>query len=326
MLNILNRTIAFIAAGIVALSCSNPLDKSVVEPLTAKEIDRVARKDHSFLATYSVVEEKWNHIHTEEDSLRWKNVTYGRLHNYLAAIESAQLNSPLVIQLRDKWENMYNSHLSDADTVIGRWKNYLAENSIDSLVGISFEGIEIERFRNNNKQVDTLLKAKICITPLKQVIDSISIEYSFSANDTISPQDTSGSANIIVVKKRINQPHRVKVFPELAPQLKRKLVKGDSSVFFTATVKELYCSGKSFSVDSLMMDMPKSVQAYIVAENSIDSLSPVFDQKFYIENIIKEIIDRNFISQSAFIKLNAEDFYREIDTLVFNYLEYNGLQ
>ena len=107
MLSILNKIILAVAGCFIALSCSNPLDKSVTEQLTAKEIDRVARKDKSFLATYSVVEERWNHIHSSEDSLRWKDVTYGRLHNYLATVESAQLNSPLVIQLREKWEKMF---------------------------------------------------------------------------------------------------------------------------------------------------------------------------------------------------------------------------
>lgn len=327
MLNVLNKIILFFAGCLFVLSCSNPLDKSVTEPLDAKEIDRVVRKDKSFLTTYSIVEEKWNHIHSSEDSARWKSVTYGRLHNYLATIESAQLNSPLVIQLREKWEKLYNSHRVSADTIIKGWKCYLQANSMDSLVAVSYEGIELERFRNSRKEIDTLLKAKISIKPLKQVIDSISVQYSFiNLNDTIQPADSSFTPNVIEVKKRINQIHNLKVFPYLDKETKRMLIDKDSSVAFSAVVTNLYSAGKSFSKDSLMKEIPKSVQAYIQAENRIDTLSPVFDQKFYIENIIKELVDKHFMSQSAYIKLNAEDYYKEIDSLVFNFLNYNSLQ
>lgn len=327
MLSILNRLTVLLTGCFIALSCSNPLEKSVIEPLESKEIDRVARKDKSFLATYSVVEDKWNHIHTSEDSSRWKAITYGRLHNYLATIESAQLNSPLVIQLREKWEKLYNSHRVSADTIIKGWKSYLQANSMDSLVAVSYEGIELERFRNSRKEIDTLLKAKISIKPLKQVIDSISVQYAFvNLNDTIQPADSSFTPNVIEVKKRINQIHNLKVFPDLDKETKRMLIAKDSSVAFSAVVTKLYCAGKSFSKDSLMKEIPKSVQAYIQAENRIDTLSPVFDQKFYIENIIKELVDKHFMSQSAYIKLNAEDYYKEIDSLVFNFLNYNSLQ
>ncbi|MBO5919881.1 MAG: hypothetical protein J6Q34_05265 [Bacteroidales bacterium] len=326
-MSLLNRLAVLIAGCFIAFSCSNPLEKSVMEPLEAKEIDRVARKDKTFLATYSVVEDKWNHIHTPEDSSRWQSITYDRLHTYLTTIESAQLNSPLVIQLREKWEKSYNSHRVTADTIIKTWKNYLQSNSTDSLVTVSYEGIELERFRNSRKEIDTLLKAKISIKPLKQVIDSISVQYAFiNLNDTIQPADSSFTPNVIEVKKRINQIHNLKVFPDLDKETKRMLIAKDSSVAFSAVVTNLYCSGKSFCKDSLMKEMPKSVQAYIQAESRTDTLSPVFDQNFYIENIIKELVDKSFMSQSAFIKLNAEDYYKEIDSLVFNFLNYNSLQ
>jgi hypothetical protein len=77
------------------------MEKSVIEPLTSKELDKVVRKDKSFLATYSIVEGMSNHIYTPQDSARWKSITYARLHNYVKTIESAELNSPLFAQLRE---------------------------------------------------------------------------------------------------------------------------------------------------------------------------------------------------------------------------------
>ena len=326
MLNIQNKIIALFACCLFAISCSNPLDKSVTEQLTAREIDKVVRKDKSFLTTYSIVEERWNHIHSAADSARWKDITYNRLHNYLIAIESSQLKSPLVVQLREKWENMYNSHLSDADTIINRWRKYLASYSPDSLVSVSYGGIEVERFKNAQKQIDTLVKAKITVTPIKQVIDSIFISYSFTLSDSPANADSSKIYNTLAITKKIRQTHQVKVFPDMSEDVKRKLIANDSTIAFAAEVKDLYSGGKSFCKDSLMNELPKSVKLYFEAESAVDSLSPVFDRIFYIENIIRELINSQFLSQSAYIKINAEDYYREIDTLVFNYINYIGLQ
>ena len=47
--------------------------------------------------------------------------------------------------------------------------------------------------------------------------------------------------------------------------------------------------------------------------------SQIFDELYFRERIIRELVDPSFISQSAYIKVNAEDYYKEIDSLVFSY-------
>ena len=157
------RQLFLILAMVAAYSCSSPLEKSVLEPLTSKELDKVAGKDISFLATYSIVEEKSNYIHSPQDSSRWRGVTYQRLHNYLKTIESAELNSPLFAQLREKWEKQYNSYNIQVDTLLAHWRNYIHTNTPDSLLALDFEGAEMERRRNLKKQIATFVKAKIKI-------------------------------------------------------------------------------------------------------------------------------------------------------------------
>ena len=294
------------------LGCTSPLEKSVLEPLTSKELDKVAGKDISFLATYSIVEEKSNYIHTPEDSSRWRGVTYLKLHNYLKIIESAELNYPLFAQLREKWEKLYDNYNVQVDTILHTWKNYIKENTPDSLLKVFFEGVEIERIRNINKQIDTLLKAKIKLKALSFPIDSVSLTYCFL------PYDDSACINNIMHKRRVNDSTIIKVFPNLVPQLKTALSSNDTSLFFSYGINSVFSHGKCYNIDTLKSIIPKSVLQFIIAEeNSSDT--QIFDERHFREKIIREMVDPAFMSQSAYIKVNAEDYYREIDSLVFSY-------
>ena len=326
MLNTINKIIFLVILAVLA-ACSSPLQKSVLEPLKSKELDRVAGKDKSFLATYSIVEEKWNYISSSEDSARWRDITYARLHDYRLAIESETLNLSLFTQLRGKWENMYNKHSAHADSLILQWKEYLSNNSPDSLITLSFEGIELERIRNAKKEIDTLVKARIRMVPSKFVLDSVILLYSFSKPEEspIYHFPINGQLNEIKYKRKLKEPVVTKVFPYLLPEVKSALLANDTTYMLKYDIISAYANGKCFNADSLQNDLPGSVLAYIEAEKSAEESSPLFDQEYYKEKIIRELINPDFISQSAYIKINAEYYYKELDSLVFNYLHMKPL-
>ena len=176
--------IAYICSVILLVGCQSPLEKSVLEPLTSHQLDKVVKKDKSFLATYSIVEEKWNYICSSADSLRWKDISYSRLHNYLITTQSAQINSPLFDQLRRDWKNLYIQSNYAVDSIVAYWKNYLSVNSPDSLVKVTFAGVELEKFRNLRKDIDTLVKVKVNIKSLKSAVDTITLLYGFSLDSS----------------------------------------------------------------------------------------------------------------------------------------------
>ena len=328
VLKLVNRLLIFLVCVAAFVACASPMEKSVIEPLTSKELDKVAGKDVSFLATYSIVEGMSNHIYTPEDSSRWKDITYTRLHNYIKTIESAELNSPLFAQLREKWGKMYDSYSMQADSIISHWKNYLQVNSPDSLLHVSYEGIEIERFKKSSNVIDTLVKAKVTLTPLRYAIDSLFVLYAFHHSDETPSYIvmTEVPADIISHKRKLREPSSIKVFPNLPPHVKSGLISNDSSFVFSCKIDKVYMQGKCFNEDSLKMELPKSVLSYIEAENTDVLVNPLFDQEFYKEKVIKELVNPSFVSKSAYIKINAEHYYKQIDSLVFNYLNYNGLQ
>lgn len=315
------RLIAFFAAVMLA-ACSSPMEKSVLEPLTSSEIDKVAGKDNSFLATYSIVEEKGNYISTFQDSLKWRDITYGRLHSYLSQIREAQINSPLFANLRNQWEQLYAHQSSIADTIITHWNNYLEMYNPNNLASVKFDGIETEFIRNVKKEIDTLLKARIKIYSSVFPVDSLYIEYSF-IND-ILPEDTSRTVlpNVISYRKVIRDSAALKVYPKLDAATVKFLMQNDTNCRFVYNVARVHYNGKCYCKDSIQNDVPQSVLNYIDAQKS-DSLG-LFDEQFYKESIIRELVKNDFSSQSAFIKHNAENFYRDLDPLVFSYLELNG--
>lgn len=304
--------IAYICSVILLTGCQSPLEKSVLEPLTSKQLDKVAKEDNSFLATYSIVEEKWNYITTPADSARWRGVTYARLHNYLNTIKSAEINSPLFKKLRTDWENSYAQSNNEVDSIVAHWKNYLSTNSPDSLVSVQFCGVELEKFRNNKKEIDTLVKIKLKIKSNKFSLDSISFKYGFS----------SDSLSALNYSRKISDSLITKVYPFLSAESKQALIKGDSLLQFNVIVNSVYSNGKCYNADSLKKDVPSSVLSLIESETSLDD--PMFDSNFYRENIIRDQINPAFVSQSAYIKLNAEEYYQQLDSLVFNYMNYRG--
>ena len=316
--------IAYICSVILLTGCQSPLEKSVLEPLTTKQLDKVAKEDKSFLATYSIVEEKWNYITSPADSARWRGVTYARLHNYLNTIKSAEINSPLFKKLRSDWEDSYAKSSNQVDSIVSLWKNYLSSNSPDSLVSVLFSGVELEKFRNSKKEIDTLVKVKVKIKRLKFPLDSLSLLYGFSLDSCAvdTALVSNDTLNSIKYNRRISDSIITKVYPTLLPAVKKSLINSDTLLKFDVEVQAVYANGKCYNADTLKKDVPSAVLALIESETDLND--PMFDSNFYRENIIRQEINPAFVSQSAYIKLNAEDFYRELDSLVFNYINYRG--
>ncbi len=297
------RLIAIYFCALFLAACSSPLEKSVVEHLSAKELDKVAGEDKSFLATYSIVEEKSNYISTPSDSARWQQLTYSRFHNFLRTIESNEHNAPLLSSLRSRWENIAAKNNASADSLVAFWRNFMDSNNPDSLVSVSFEGVEFERIRNTNKEIDTLLRARIKLKALGIVIDSMLLAYSF---------DSLGM-DTLMLSRKISDSSLIKFFPALLPHIRTALINNDSTISFSSIPISLYSDGKCYNMDSLRNEVPESILEYL-------------DGTGDRETVIKKIIDPNFVSLSAYLRHNAQEYYRQTDSLAYSYMVFRGEQ
>lgn len=325
--NMFRIFIVHILALLALAGCASPMEKSVMEPLQAGELDKVAGKDISFLATYSIVQDKWNRIETPQDSARWAPLTYARLHSFIKATESDSLNSPLFSKLRSEWEQINISANAKADSLIHYWKDFLKSNSPDSLLSVSLEDVEFEKIRNIKKNIDTLVRVELKLKGLRGSIDSATLSYAFSLNspaDTTSVADTLApvQTNYLYLPKRISDSISIKVFPALSSNLKRSLIQRDSSVVFSYVLHSVYTDGKCYNEDTLRSRVPEPVLELIDAQK--EDISPVFDSNEYRERIIKELIDKDYVSQRAFLRHSAQEHYKLMDTLAYSYLNYRG--
>lgn len=300
---------------VILCGCANPLEKSVIETLTSKELDRVVRKDKTFLTTYSLVEGKWSNIITKEDSTRWQPLTYGRLHNYLTKVNSPEFNIPINAQLRERWEEKFNIDNIKVDSILAYWKNYMQQNSPDSLATAQFDGVEIEKVRNLNGEIDTLVKIRVKVKALKERIDSIFLSYNICDMLLDSTVSQAASSEILIKhKRRIFDSLVIKMYPQIDnPQTKRRLIYKDSSLYFQPIVTSVYIGKRCYNMDTIETHLPSAVSAILGAAN--DGLTPDFDLNYYRESIIREQLDSDYISQAAYIRLNAEGYHRQIDTL-----------
>lgn len=305
---------------VILSGCSNPLDKSVYQTLTSKELDRVAGKDPSFLATYSLVEGKFNKILTHDDSLRWQSLTYERLHSFISKINSVELNAPVYNQLRERWEQKFKEENIKVDSILKYWKHYTIKNSPDSIASATFDGVEIEKIRNINKQIDTLIKMRVKIKALKERIDSIHISYAIcdmTLDSTISQNPAPD--NLIKHRRKISDSIIVKIYPQIDnPQTKRRFIYKDSSLYFSPILVSVFSQGKCYNADTIKSKVPKSVQ--VILDSAQNRNEPDIDLNYYRESIIREFLDSDYISQTAYIKLNSEKYYMQIDSLAFNFL------
>lgn len=313
------KSFLFVVLYLLILGCSSPMDKSVMTPLTSKEIDKVAGKDPSFLATLSVVEEKSNYIVTANDSARWNEVTYGRVHKFLSQTQNPQIKSSLYSNLRDEWEKIYLNNNKVADSIIAQWGDFIKNNCPDSLVAIRHTGTETVRI-SSKKKIDIMVKVELQLTPLKFPIDSVNAIYSFVIpNDTL----TREYHNTLNHNKRFRETTERKMFLIAPENIKEALSKNDTSCIFKYKLISVHSEGKCYHSDSIFRQVPISVQKYFTALEE-NAESNIFDEMFYREQIIKELVNPVFLPQSVYVKTNAENHFRQLDTLVYSYTTLNA--
>jgi hypothetical protein len=165
----------FIVVFSFAESCSNPFEKSVLVPLTVSDYNKLLTKDSSFANTYSLVV-KSNYNVTHQDSALFYSLTYKQFHLFLQYIKS--VDKHITDSLSNVWSEKYKDYNTQTDSLITFWDNYLLDNSIDSLVRISYKGVEFEKFKNLSGNIVEKPKLSLSIKAIDRNIDSLVFFYS----------------------------------------------------------------------------------------------------------------------------------------------------
>ncbi len=309
------RFFIIIIALIFLEGCTSPLEKFIFTPLTTKELDKIVKQDKSFLSTYSLIEEKSNKTFSSYDTLRFKSITYQRLHNYIKEISNKSSNTIITSDARSRWIEKYNKYNRQTDSIVKYWENYLIENSPNSLSVVEYQNFKTEKIRVLNKIVNNI-RLKFKIKALKFSIDSLFVTYYIS--DTLCRYRFSFD-----YKRKIRDSVITNVIPNSTnDSINLESLLGKQSTIISAEINSVFSNGKCFNLDSLTNDIPSSVFTLISSRDSSDTF---YDETVYRDIIIKEFIDPSFPSQEAFIKNSLENYHKNLDTLVYNYINYNQL-
>lgn len=322
----MSRLIYIIFLSIIFLEgCKSPLEKFIFSPLTTQELDKIVEEDVSFLNTYSLIESKSNQIFSSKDSSRFKGITYLRLHNYLKEISNKHNNSIITSNARSEWSERYKIYNSQVDSVIKNWEKFITASSPDSLASIQYIGYKTEKIRVKNK-ITNNIRLQFKIKSLKQNIDSVKAIYALVDSSLMIIPDSTNTGNIFKIeyKRRVRDSVITSVIFNPAESHINTDSLIENNLFFIGTsVESVYSDNICYNKDTIRNMVPQNVLTLI--DNKENSTQTFFDETIYRDLIIREQINPNFLSQEAYVKNSLENYHKNLDTLVYNYINYNQL-
>lgn len=315
------RTLIFVL-GLLAAGCAGPGGRPITEELTLEEINGLLKKDPEYQTTVMLAETFREKAPTP-DKAKATELTYDRLHKFLASYYNADVRYRLQTEGYEKWAAAgYAQTYDRADSLIAYWQDYLDENKPDSYVKVSLAAILPANSRYGSAEV------LLDITPLKGSVDKVEGSFGlFKHGQTHSFGDFGPARhNRFSLEEGLRAPVRQKewmgysiwditdgdiaynMFPD-RPGLpvKELLDKYDFDYTITTLIKE----GKPIRFVDVLERIPMSVRSYWSAGGEKQEQM----EEYYYTGIVQELVDPDFIPRSEYISDYEQNYYRELDPL-----------
>ena len=310
----------------VAISCSNPLKKSIVETLTADELARIEKNNSEFMPVYTLLQSfKDSLLKDEAIKKMWEGITYKRVDEFIKYMNDTSSFNKVKDSLHGVWEQQYGQYSHKVDSVLAYWKSYREANDASQYVKIELENIDKEYYPYSNKLNNVSFEIKV--TPLRGPVDYLRFSYKVIPRSAIdrakSDYDIYHSslyeASRCTITERFSGP--LTNYWE-ANYTNRKILeernietfKRDFVVYFE--VDELRQGGKRITKSNV--DVPASVLNYWKNEND-----PVMKEK-YAKDIVKDILGVDFVSEQEFYNNAFEKYIENKDKEVYELLKLCG--
>lgn len=307
--------------GLLAAGCSGPGGRPVTEELTLDEISGLLKKDPDYNTTI-VVAESFRKNASTLDKARANDLTYDRLKKFLDSYYNADVRYRLRNEGEEKWLSAgYGKTFRQAEELIARWQRFLDENKPDSYIKVELAAILPEESRYGTARV------VLAITPLKGAVDEAEGSYGlFSHSQKIRFSSYGSSSNNFTLAQGLRAPVRQQawltyniwdikdgdipynMYPELPGLPLKELLE---KYAFDYTVTKLVKDGREIRFADIYERIPQSVRDYWKAdEKERDERT-----EYYYTQIVRELVDPEFIPCSEFLSDYEQDYYRELDPL-----------
>ena len=305
----------------LTVGCSNPIKKSVFEPLTMNELVKIISKDSTFQESYKQIETIRDSVLTSEiERVKFADLNYKRIQElqefyYNFYLDTVKFKAEYE-KIEQNWKSKFGNCEQKADSIIDYWAKYKNENSINNYVKIELVDIDKEYYSYSNdiKQVNLGFK----FTPLKGKVDQLIFKYIIKAK--INEFDTNDIYSILDWNRcRLSQPI-TKQFTGYyeADYDDEKILKGHSISTFNRDynifieLDDIRINDKNFSDDNL--GIPESITDYW-------RYGEDFMKSYYKEKIISEFVDNNYISNYEYFDNEVNKLIRSKDELAFDFIQ-----
>ena len=290
--------------------CAEVSEIPITRPLSSNELDKIIKEYPNFLELYTIIQEKNNSINSYQDSLKWSNLSYKQLYHFYSTINNRDYINYLNNKITPEWNSLTERYNAIVESKINETKEKLLNCNTDSLASIKLYKFDVERFRNNQGEIDQLIKASFIIKPLRERIDSISFIYSIQ--DTITTFNST-----INYTKPITDSAIIRVYPQIENNIASAISQGDTIVKTTFNNISLYINNILYNNDSLYTRIDKRILDIINIEKELEgNYSSILREEY-----IKDSIDNNYLSKRAYLRIKKEEELIKLDSLSFLFLE-----
>ena len=172
------KIISIISALMITLSsCSNPMDKTVTEPLSINKLTSILKEHPQFEYIYKRIEKIRNERLTSDlEKAKWSGMTYKRVFDIYEFYKDSLAQTKFLDhqKILDDWKVSNGVYYIKVDSISNYWKNFKKKNSLDNYVKTEVVNVKKVRLK------DSYIKRKfnrvvVNITPLKRNISNVEI-------------------------------------------------------------------------------------------------------------------------------------------------------
>ena len=307
------KKIIFLLSIIFCFSCSNGLNKPIIETLSVDELKANIKKDTTFTDFYKDVQtlRSWI-LKSDVNQAQWGNITYNDLKKYKKKSSDTIFINKLTKTFKEEYKQLYPDYSSQVDSIMNYWREYKEQNKLEAYVKIEFAELwkEYYTYSGDVREVNVGFR----ITPLKGTIEQLDFRYDITSK--ISNSKTIGlyEGNRCLASSPI---HSSKILYWEADYSDEKYLKNKTNTEikrdydFLIEIVEVRIDGEN--LNEKLEAIPHSVNMALKFCSEANN--------YYADDIIKELVDNTYKSFNDFASSKYDEALRKIDPNVYDFLE-----
>lgn len=310
---------------ITLFNCNSHLNKSVIEPLTVKELKKTIDSDSLFKNTYEyIVYLRDTVIKNDLDKVKFTELTYNQVIDFVEFSSDTTYFKPINERIEKEWNNKYGIYKKQVDSVSNYWKKFKQENSLEKYVKIELVKIDKEYYTYSRDIRNVNLGFKL--TPLKGKIEQIRFGFNIVAKINEKEKNDEYSSIYSALDKswcRSTSPFsRPVVRYWEASYSDEKILKHKSlktllrDYNIHIEVDKIRKNGKNISRDDL--NIPESIENHWKYENH----EKEYLQDLYFDDVVKEVLNKEYVEKYTYRNKEIDIILKKEFPLVFDFLRF----